>query len=78
MTDKLIDEIEKLGFYKERIMNELCKMGMYPDIITVQEQLDEFDARLSLFTHKYVSSGEKFDAKDFNEEFELIAADLHI
>lgn len=73
-----IDEIEKISYYRERIMQELTRLGVYPDTIAVSEWLEDFDAKLALFTHRYVSTGDNFDTEEFNEAFELIAADLKI
>lgn len=73
-----IDEIEKINYYRERIMQELTRMGVYPDTITVNERLADFDAKWALFTHRHISVGDSFDAKAFNEEFQLIAEDLKI
>lgn len=73
-----IDAIEKINYYKERIMRELTRSGIYPDSIAVNERLADFDAELALFTHNYISAGESFDTAQFNEEFAMIVQDLKI
>ena len=73
-----IDEVEKLKYYKERIMQELTRMGVYPDTIAVQEQLDNYDAELAIFAHRYTVAGAEFDVNTFNQEFAAIAEDLRI
>ena len=75
---KYIDEIEKISYYKERIMQEMSSMGVYPDTIAVNERIEDFDARLALFRHRYISSGDTFNAGQFNDDFKLIAEDLKI
>ena len=73
-----IDAVEKLKYYKERIMQELTSMGVYPDAIAVQEQLEDYDAELSIFAHRYAVAGAEFDVDNFNKEFAAIAEDLRI
>jgi hypothetical protein len=73
-----IDEIAKIRYYKQRIMQELTRVGIYPNTVAVNERLEDFDAKLALFTHAYIAAGETFDTDQFNEEFQLIREDLKI
>lgn len=72
------DQIEKITYYKERIMQDLTKKGIYPDNLYVAERIASIDTKLSLFKHKYVSPGEKFNTQEMNESMLLIAEDLKI
>lgn len=73
-----IDEVEKLAYYKEQIMQQLTRVGVFPDMISVNERLADIDAKLSIYRHRQAYSGDEFDTKRFNKEFADIAEDLKI
>ena len=72
------DEVEKLNFYKKKIMQELTQKGIYPDDISVKKRLDAIDAKLAVFQFIDYEEGSTFDTKKFNEDFIRIGQDLCI
>ena len=57
------DEVEKLNFYKKKIMQELTQKGIYPDDISVKKRLDAIDAKLAVFQFIDYEEGSTFDTK---------------
>ena len=72
------DELEKLAYYKEKIMEQLTRSGVFPNAVAVNERLAEIDAKLSIFRHRQAEAGGVFDTEQFNKEFLEIAEDLKI
>lgn len=72
------DELEKLAYYKRKIMEQLTRSGVFPNAVAVDERLAEIDAKLSIFRHRQAESGDAFDTEQFNREFLEIAEDLKI
>lgn len=75
---RYVDELEKLAYYKEKIMEQLTRSGVFPNALAVDERLAEIDAKLSIFRHRQAEAGGVFDTEQFNKEFLEIAEDLKI
>lgn len=73
-----LDMIEKVTYYKERIMKSFLQKGIFPNKLTVQKKLDDLNVRLAIYRRKAAASGENFDADDFNAGMEAILQDLRI
>lgn len=71
------DAVLKIDFYKQQIMQELTRRGVYPDEITVQSRIDNIDNRLSVFRYMESSPGLSFDTEKFNTDMAYIWQDLH-
>lgn len=72
------DEIEKINYYKERIIEAMAKNGEFPNDMEVQKRLDAIDKKLSIFQYRNVMSSDLFDAEAFNEDMMAIYKDLTI
>lgn len=72
------DEIEKLNYYKNIIMKDLTRKGIYPDNVSVKEKLSNIDLKLSLFQYKNIGINNIFNVKKFNDDLIAIANDLKI
>ncbi len=72
------DEIEKINYYKERIIEAMAKNGEFPNDMEVKKRLDAIDNKLSIFQYRNVMSGDLFDATAFNEYMTAIYTDLTI
>ena len=72
------DEIEKINYYRERIIELMAKNGEFPNEIDVQKRLDDIDTRLAVFQYDNVISGESFDTTKFNDDMAAIRQDLLI
>ena len=72
------DEIEKVNYYRERIIELMAKNGEFPNEIDVQKRLDDIDTRLAVFQYDNVISGESFDTTKFNDDMAAIRQDLLI
>lgn len=68
----------KLNFYKERIIKDFIKKGIYPDNSLIQSKLNNIDFRLSIFKKIKIKEGSYFNAKDINECINNIYEDLNI
>lgn len=73
-----LDMIEKVTYYKERIMKSFLQKGMFPNKLTVQKKLDDLNIRLAIYRRKVAISGSSFNADDFNAGMEAILQDLRI
>ena len=72
------DEIEKLNYYREQIIELMAKNGELPNDMEVQKRLESIDTRLAVFQYDNVVSGEPFDTTKFNEDMAAIRQDLLI
>ena len=78
MSDQYLDEIEKIKYYKERIIDRFLSNGISADKEKVQEYLDRIDLKLSIFSQAYIQSGHVLSVDVFNEQKRNIYADLVI
>lgn len=72
------DEIEKINYYKQRIIKNLSQNGIFPDNLIVEERLKDIDAALAILQYIPYSESEMFDTDKFNEDFQRIYDDLLI
>ena len=72
------DQVQKMAYYKQRIVQELASKGIYPDDYSVTARVNEIDSLLGVFQYMPVGSADLFDTKKFNEDFVRIAQDLKI
>lgn len=70
------DVEKKLEYYKELILKELVKKGIYPDNELIQSKLNSYNAHLALFKNYNVVTGNLFNANEYNERLKLIYTDL--
>lgn len=78
MSDQYLDEIEKIKYYKERIIDRFLSGGTSADKEKVQEHLDRIDLKLSVFSQAYIQSGNVLSVDTFNEQKRDILTDLVI
>lgn len=78
MSDLYLDEIEKIKFYKQRLVSEYLKEGVPVNKEKIQERLDNIDVKLAIFSQGYIKSGETFSVEKFNEQKQDIYRDLTI
>lgn len=72
------DEIEKINYYKQRIIKNLSQNGIFPDNLIVEERLKDIDTALAILQYIPYSESEMFDTDKFNEDFQRIYDDLLI
>ena len=72
------DEIEKVNYYRERIIELMAKNGEFPNEIDGQKRLDDTDTGVAFFQYDNVISGESFDTTKFNDDMAAIRQDLLI
>ena len=79
-TDKklYLDEIEKIAYYKQKIIDSYIDRGTLIDKNKLQSKLDQIDTKLSIFRDRYISNGENMDIEKFNEQKHDIYLDLCI
>lgn len=73
-----IDEIEKLKVYKDRIIAQYIKQGIYPSDDMVKNRLGDIDLALAVFSHDHIKKGSSFDVDAYNNAVKAICADLTI
>jgi len=72
------DQIKKIAYYKERIINTLARQGVYPDNALIKEHMNNINSKLAIYSAPDVTTGELFDAEEFNQSILEIMADLKI
>lgn len=70
------DVLLKTSYYKEQVVKELIKTGMYPDDRTIQDRVQRIDKFISIFNHSTVKSGSLFNTEDFKKVLHYIYQDL--
>ena len=78
MSDLYLDEIEKIKYFKEKIINRYLSQGIAADKEKVQEFLDQIDMKLAIFSQSYIQSGSTFDPERFNQQKQDIYRDLTV
>lgn len=72
------DVEKKLQYYKQQVLQELVKKGVYPDDELIESKLKSFDAHMAIFKNYNVVTGKLFNANEYNERLKLIYTDLNI
>lgn len=72
------DEELKQKAYREKIMKSIAATGVYPSLSLVEQQLDDIDLKLSMFTYRYKQKGTTFDVERYNTEMQDIYKDISI
>jgi len=72
------DEIKKIEFYKQRIIDRYLQEGTIIDKNKLQQYIDAIDLKIALFKQAYIANGENLDLKKFNEQKAYIYEDLKI
>jgi len=70
------DELKKIEYYKNKIIQEISSTGLYPSSSLVSKQLDKIDTYLPLFENTIVTN--TFDNKDYNDKLTQLYNDLLI
>ena len=70
------DELLKLDFYKQYIIKEFIRNGIYPNDNAVQQKINDIDLSLALFKHLNIKEGINFDTEQYNKEIMLLYQDL--
>lgn len=78
MITEFDTEIEKVKYYKDRIVNLLIEKGIYPQSGDIDKRLEAIDQSLAIFQYKDVRAKDTFNTEEFNSAFEKIYADLDI
>ena len=79
MDKKLyLDEIEKIAYYKQKIVDSYIERGSAIDKNRLQDKLDRLDTKLAIFKSRYIENGETMDIEKFNEQKHDIYIDLCI
>jgi hypothetical protein len=66
------DTIAKIAFYKERIIKEFIKHGIYPSDQLIQEKLSEIDTSLSFLQPDTMTTGKEFDVDVYNNMINIL------
>lgn len=78
MSNQYLDEIEKIKYYKEKIVNRYLQKGNPVNKEKVQEYLDKLDLKIAIFSQAYIQSGSKLNTEILNEQKQDIYRDLVI
>lgn len=79
MSNKIyLDELEKIAYYKQKIIDQYIERGSVIDKNKLQEKLDRIDAKLAVFKARYIENGETLDTEKFSEQKHDIYLDLCI
>lgn len=78
MSSQYTDEIYKINYYKQRIIESLSRSGIFPSDILIKERLDNINTALAIFQYTKNKEGAAFDTEKFNEDFRQIYDDLLI
>ena len=78
MSYQYCDEIAKLKYYKDRIIQLAISDGVYPSEAAIATKLHDIDLKLAIFDYKNAAKGSTFDTDKFNQDFLFILADLQI
>ena len=78
MSDLYLDEIEKIKYYKQKILDKYVDQGIVPNKEKVQTAMDRIDKKIAVFAQSYIKSGSDFDTTKFNEQKQDIYRDLVI
>lgn len=76
MNKNYLDVEKKIGYYKQRILQEFITKGIYPDNSLIESRLKSIDSNLALYKNYPVSTGKNFNANEYNERLRLISKDL--
>lgn len=76
MANQYMDIEKKLQHYKQQVLLDLIKQGVYPSEKTIQQRVENIDLNLALFKNYNVASGKLFDVADYNERLNLIHKDI--
>ena len=76
INDNYLDIANKFIYYKEKIINDFIKKGIYPDNKLINSKLKNIDLNLALFKNYNIKSGNKFNTNEYNENLKLIYLDL--
>lgn len=70
------DVEKKLEYYKQQVLQDLVKKGIYPDDELIKSRLNSYDTHLAIFKNYNVVTGKLFNANEYNERLKLIYTDL--
>ena len=76
MLSNYKDVEKKLEYYKQLVLRELVKKGVYPDNELIESRLKSYDTHLAIFKNYDVVTGKLFNANEYNERLKLIYIDL--
>lgn len=72
------DEIKKIEYYKDILMNRYLKDGEVLNSNDIQKKIDEIDTKLAVFQQGYIVNGETLDIEKLNSQKQDIYTDLKI
>lgn len=72
------DVEKKLEYYKQQVLKDLVKKGIYPDNELIQSRLNSYNTHLAIFKNYNVIAGKLFNANEYNERLKLIYTDLQL
>lgn len=78
VMDLYSDQKKKIEYYRQRIIQNFTKKGIYPDDTMISTRLSDIDTKLGVFQYINVGRGETFDTAKFNEDMLRIWQDLKI
>lgn len=76
MSNNYLDVAKKIQYYKQKVLNDLIKQGVYPDNALIESRLESIDSYLALFKNYNVVPGKNFNANEYNERLKIINTDL--
>lgn len=70
------DEIKKIEYYKELLMNSYLKDGEVLNNYELQKKIDDINTKLAVFQEGYIENGETLDVEKLNSQKKDIYTDL--
>ena len=78
MSNLYLDEIEKIKYYKQRIVKQYAEQGIPISKEKIQAALDKIDTKLAVLKQRYIASGSRMDPELFNQQKQDIYFDLAV
>lgn len=72
------DEIKKIEYYKQRIIDRYLSQGQIIDKLKLQSYINTIDTKLSVFRQGFIENGEVLDLDKFNQQKAALYQDLKI
>lgn len=73
-----IDQIKKIEFFKQQILQEYLKIGRTINTETIQRYIDQIETRTAILSQITVEEGSEFDTKQINQALFYLYNDLKI
>lgn len=78
MSESYLEQLEKINYYKNYIVNEYLEKGTLIDKAKLEEKIATIDTKLAVFSQGYIEEGELLNIEKFNDQKHDLYVDLCI